>query len=116
MNICGAKENGAKAHKDERLLPFFMGLNNTFIWGWRNIYLSIFPFLLLSRLILLLFKMKNYGTFIPLLKNLGESIFFRAANNGERRFKDYKTQHENPIKKNSLLCNYCKNIGHDINH
>jgi len=32
------------------------------------------------------------------------------------RFNDYKTQQGKPIKKTSLVCNYCKKIGHTIDH
>jgi len=38
--VCGAKEKGVKAHHDERLLQFLMGLNDTFIGVRSNILLS----------------------------------------------------------------------------
>ncbi|XP_019238891.1 PREDICTED: uncharacterized protein LOC109218949 [Nicotiana attenuata] len=37
---CGAKAKSVKAHQDERLLQFLMGLNDTFIGVRRNILLS----------------------------------------------------------------------------
>ncbi|XP_049390189.1 uncharacterized protein LOC125854645 [Solanum stenotomum] len=46
----------------------------------------------------------------------GESTSFLVGNAGEMRFNDYKTQQENFIKKTSLVCNYCKKIGHTIDH
>ncbi|XP_060178069.1 uncharacterized protein LOC132608001 [Lycium barbarum] len=38
--ICGAKKKRVKAHEDERLLQFLMGLNDTFIGVRRNILMS----------------------------------------------------------------------------
>lgn len=62
---------------------------------------------------LLLLKMKNKGTHATHAYPR-ESSSFLVGNVGEWRINCYKTQQGNSIKKSSLVYNYCKKTGYNI--
>ncbi|XP_075083572.1 uncharacterized protein LOC142167307 [Nicotiana tabacum] len=86
---CGAKVISLKAHQDERLLQFLIGLNDIFIR--REIHAT-----------------PTYS---------GESTSFIATNQpgNFRRFNENKMQKTSfESKKNAEICSYCKKHGHRI--
>ncbi|XP_015159744.1 uncharacterized protein [Solanum tuberosum] len=111
--ICGAKEKGVKAHQDERLLQFLMGLNETFIGVRSNILLSS-PLPNIGQAYSLVIQDEKQREIHASPNYPGESASFLVGNAGSRRFDDYKAQQGNFSKKNTMTCNYCKKVGHNI--
>nr|XP_009608393.1 uncharacterized protein LOC104102399 [Nicotiana tomentosiformis] len=87
---CWAKVKSLKAHQDERLLQFLIGLNDIFIG--REIHATpAYP---------------------------GESASFIATNQSGnfRKFNENRMQKTSfEFKKNAGICSYCKKHGHSIN-
>ncbi|XP_059285892.1 uncharacterized protein LOC132039425 [Lycium ferocissimum] len=116
---CGSKTKNLKAHQDERLLQFLMGLNDIFIGVMSNILLS--------------FSLPNMGQAYSLVIQdekqreihvspayPSDAASFVADGNqsgGNRRFNEYRSyKGQGPYnhKKNTETCAYCKKIGHNI--
>ncbi|KAH0675186.1 hypothetical protein KY285_022987 [Solanum tuberosum] len=103
---CGAKEKGFKAHQDERLLQFLMGLNDTFLGVRSNILLSApLPTIGQAYSLREIYAAPAYP---------GDSTSFLVGNTREMRNNEYKSNQGNYAKKSSLVCNYCKKTGHTI--
>ncbi|KAG5589887.1 hypothetical protein H5410_040401 [Solanum commersonii] len=111
--ICGSKEKGVKAHQDERLLQFLMGLNETFIGVRSNILLSS-PLPNIDQAYSLVIQDEKQREIHASPNYPGESTSFLVGNVGSRRFDDYKAQQGNFSKKSTMTCNYCKKVGHNI--
>ncbi|XP_049389434.1 uncharacterized protein LOC125853742 [Solanum stenotomum] len=111
--VCGAKEKIVKAHQDERLLQFLMGLNDTFIGVRSNILLS-FPLPTIGQAYSLVVQDEKQREIHDVPNYPTESASFLVGNSGTRRFDEYKPKPGNFSKKNNLICNYCKKIGHII--
>ncbi|KAG5587215.1 hypothetical protein H5410_047649 [Solanum commersonii] len=115
MCDCGAKVKLLKAHRDERLLQFMLGLNESFIGVRSNILLSSpLPSIGHAYSFIQDEKQREINT-SPIYP--GDSASFIITNqSGENRnyptFKPPKGSVES--KKNSSTCAYCKKSGHSI--
>ncbi|XP_055814382.1 uncharacterized protein LOC129884029 [Solanum dulcamara] len=111
---CGAKEKTVKAHQDERLLQFLMGLNETFIGVRSNILLSS-PLPTIGQAYSLVIQDEKQREIHATPNYPGESSSFMATNQHPRRFNDHKNQKlAYDTKKTTVYCNYCKKPGHTI--
>ncbi|XP_055814449.1 uncharacterized protein LOC129884121 [Solanum dulcamara] len=111
---CGAKEKTVKAHQDERLLQFLMGLNETFIGVRSNILLSS-PLPTIGQAYSLVIQDEKQREIHATPNYPGESSSFMAANQHPRRFNDHKNQKlAYDTKKTTVYSNYCKKPGHTI--
>nr|XP_009780607.1 PREDICTED: uncharacterized protein LOC104229639 [Nicotiana sylvestris] len=106
---CGAKAKTQKAHQDERLLQFLMGLNNAFIGVRSNILLTS--------------PLPNIGQAYSLREihatpvYPGDSASFNVATQSANfsKFKNNKEQKGmSQSKKGNEICAYCKKPGHTI--
>ncbi|XP_059290878.1 uncharacterized protein LOC132044419 [Lycium ferocissimum] len=112
--ICGAKEKRHKAHQDERLLQFLMGLNDVFIGVRSNILLSS-PLPSIGQAYSLVVQDEKQREIHATPSYPGEPSFTATNQQGGRRFNDYRIQKPTfDSKKNNLICGYCKKPGHSI--
>uniref|UniRef100_A0A1S4A6E3 Retrotransposon Copia-like N-terminal domain-containing protein n=1 Tax=Nicotiana tabacum TaxID=4097 RepID=A0A1S4A6E3_TOBAC len=113
---CGAKVKSLKAHQDERLLHFLMGLNDIFIGVRSNILLSS-PLPSIRQAYSLVIQDEKQREIHATPAYSGESASFIATNQqgNFRRFNKnrmHKTSFES--KKYVGICSYCKKPGHSI--
>lgn len=80
-----------KAHQDERLLQFLMGLNDTFIRVRSNILLSS-PIPTIGQVHSLVIQDEKQRIFHVTPVYRRKSTSFLVGNARERSFNDYKTQ------------------------
>lgn len=119
---CGAKAKSHKAHQDERLLQFLMGLNDTFIGVRSNILLSS-PLPSIGQAYSLVIQDEKQREIHATPAYPGESTSFisnnQTANNNQaanfKRFKNNRGQNGFlNSKKATGICTYCKKSGHTI--
>ncbi|KAH0725954.1 hypothetical protein KY289_001947 [Solanum tuberosum] len=111
--VCGAKEKCVKAHQDERLLQFLMGLTDTFI-GVRSNILLFSPLPTIGQAYSIVISDEKQREIHTTPNYPVDSACFLVGNKGERKFNNYKAQIGIPTKKSNLVCNYCKKTGHTI--
>ncbi|XP_015072518.1 uncharacterized protein LOC107016617 [Solanum pennellii] len=113
---CGAKAKHLQAHKDERLLQFLMGLNESFIGVRRNILLSS-PLPSIRKAYSLVFQDEkqreiNTSPIYPRDSTSFIAIDQSGVNRSYPSFKPPKGSVES--KKNSSTCADCRKPGHRI--
>nr|XP_016490143.1 PREDICTED: uncharacterized protein LOC107809948 [Nicotiana tabacum] len=113
---CGAKVKSLKAHQDERLLQFLMGLNDIFIGVRSNILLSS-PLPSIGHAYSLVIQDEKQREIYATHAYPGESASFIATNQSGnfRKFNENKMQKTSfESKRNTEICSYCKKPGHSI--
>ncbi|XP_009785919.1 uncharacterized protein LOC107790181 [Nicotiana tabacum] len=112
---CGANAKSIKAHQDERLLQFLMGLNETFIGVRSNILLSS-PLLSIGQAYSLVIQDEKQREIHVVPAYPGESGSFMVTNQAAgKKYGDSKGQKGSyDAKKSSGICTYCKKPGHNI--
>ncbi|XP_015170405.1 uncharacterized protein [Solanum tuberosum] len=90
---CGAKIKNTKAHQDERLLQFLMGLNDTFVGVRSNVLLSA-PLPNIGQAYSLVIQDEKQREIHATPTYPGDSGSFIVANSGERKYPDLKAQKE----------------------
>ncbi|XP_070057828.1 uncharacterized protein [Nicotiana tomentosiformis] len=113
---CGAKVKSLKAHQDERLLQFLMGLNDIFIGVRSNILLSS-PLPSIGHAYSLVIQDEKQREIYATHAYPGESASFIATNQSGnfRKFNENKMQKISfESKRNTEICSYCKKPGHSI--
>ncbi|XP_060188843.1 uncharacterized protein LOC132617784 [Lycium barbarum] len=113
---CGGKIKTIKAHQDERLLQFLMGLNDVFIGVRSNILLSA-PLPSIGQAYSLVIqdeKQREIHSSPSYPTDAGS--FVANTQPEERRNNDYRGNRGNfyEQKKETVMCSYCKKIGHTI--
>lgn len=114
--VTGAKAKLMKAHQDERLLQFLMGLNESFIRVRSNILLSS-PLPSIGQAYSLVIQDEKQREINTSPVYLGDSTSFIVVNQsyGNRNYPSFKPQKETlESNKNSNTYAYCKKPGHNI--
>lgn len=98
--VCGVKEKGIKAHQDERLLQFLMGLNDSFIGVRSNILLSS-PLSTIGQAYSLVIQDEKQREIHATPVYPGDSASFMVSNQDAGRsypvLKDNKFKHRPPV-------------------
>ncbi|XP_016485592.2 uncharacterized protein LOC107805989 [Nicotiana tabacum] len=113
---CGAKIKNHKAHQDERLLQFLMGLNKCFIGVISNIMLSS-SLPTIGEAYSLVIQDKKQREIHATPAYLGDFASFIVANQpgwGKRHNEQRDQKGMNHYKRVSTICGYCKRPGHTI--
>uniref|UniRef100_A0A1S4C6M0 Retrotransposon gag domain-containing protein n=1 Tax=Nicotiana tabacum TaxID=4097 RepID=A0A1S4C6M0_TOBAC len=113
---CGAKVKSLKAHQDERLLQFLMGLNDIFIGVRSNILLSS-PLPSIGQAYSFVIQDEKQREIHATPAYSGESASFIATNQqgSFRKFNENRMQKTSFESKKYLgICSYCKKPGHNI--
>ena len=112
-----AKIKNTKAHQDERLLQFLMGLNDTFVGVRSNVLLSA-PLPNIGQAYSLVIQDEKQREIHATPAYPGDSGSFIVANSGERKYPDLKAQKGGNSgydgKKSNVICAYCKKPGHSV--
>lgn len=112
---CRAKAKNQKAHQNERLLQFFMGLNESFIGVRSNILMSS-PLPFIGQAYALVMQDEKHRKIQASHTYPGDSASSIALNQaGGKTYNEQRGNKEGfDAKRNSLICAYCKKPGYNI--